>query len=287
LNPVDKSHSELSSGFNSDHVITRSVRDSAAALDSTAWPIRGYRYQLKRQLPSYLECLDQDLPPLQIGVCSTTPYGEQTSGRQLAAVEKVADILAAEGHELVEYSYPKDIEFDASMDLLWMFDVVYEIERRSAEVGRAPEPQELEAMTRHLIERVAASDAMAHYHARLNAHQNSVKLMSSMTQLDLLLTPALGSDPVAVGTFDSRTDAFDYEQWAEQGTAFAPFSFVCNFTGQPAAAIPVRLADAEPPCAVQLAGHLGQDHRLLQVSALLERHLDWPGLRPPVWAGES
>ena len=36
LNPVDASHQELSSGFDSDHVLTRSVRDSAAVLDATA-----------------------------------------------------------------------------------------------------------------------------------------------------------------------------------------------------------------------------------------------------------
>jgi Asp-tRNA(Asn)/Glu-tRNA(Gln) amidotransferase A subunit family amidase len=140
-------------------------------------------------------------------------------------------------------------------------------------------------MTRYLMEMVAASDAMVHYRARLSAHQNSVHLMNSMQGLDLLLTPALASDPVAVGEFDSRSEAFDYHHWAAQGAAFAPFSYVCNMTGQPAASLPVQLAIDEPPCAVQLAGQLGEDHLLLQVSAMLEGHLDWAACRPPVWAG--
>jgi amidase len=285
LNPVDAAQPELASGFNSDHVLTRSVRDSAAALDATAHPIVGYRYQVHRQVPSFLDCLQQDLPPLRIGVCTTTPVGDQTPARQVAAVERVSDLLAAEGHQLTEYAYPDDFEFGEWMDILWMFDVVYEIERRRAETGRAPEAQELEAMTRYLIERVAASDAMLHYRARLSAHQNSVRLMNSMQGLDLLLTPALASDPVAVGEFDSRSDAFDYHHWAAQGAAFAPFSYVCNMTGQPAASLPVQLAIDEPPCAVQLAGQLGEDHLLLQVSSMLEGHLDWAALRPPIWAG--
>ena len=285
LNPVDAAQPELASGFNSDHVLTRSVRDSAAALDATAHPIIGYRYHVRRQVPSYLACLEQDLPPLRIGVCTTTPLGDQTPARQVAAVEKVSNILAAGGHQLIEYAYPDNFEFGEWMDLLWMFDVVYEIERRSAEVGRAPEPQELEAMTRYLVEKVAASDAMVHYRARLRAHQISVRLMNSMQGLDLLVTPALASDPVAVGEFDSRSEAFDYHRWAAQGAAFAPFSHVCNMTGQPAASLPVQLAVDEPPCAVQLAGQLGEDHLLLQVSAMLEGHLDWAACRPPIWAG--
>ena len=88
-----------------------------------------------------------------------------------------------------------------------------------------------------------------------------------------------------VGEFDSRTDAFDYDRWAEQGYDFAPFSYICNMSGQPAASIPVPQQDA-PPCAIQLTGHLGQDHLLLQLSALLEEELDWQAIRPPIWAGD-
>lgn len=285
LNAVDASHPELASGFNSDHVLTRSVRDSAAVLDATALPILGYRYQPQRAVPSYLQCLELDLPPLRIGVCTKTPDGKQTPARQTAAVERVSKILSDHGHELIEYEYPQDLEFAEWMDILWMFDVVYEIDRRIADLGREPEAGELDAMTRHIRELIARSSAMDHYHARLNAHQNSVRLMNSMADLDIVLTPALGSDPVVVGEFDSRTDAFDYDRWAEQGYDFAPFSYICNMSGQPAASIPVPQQDA-PPCAIQLTGHLGQDHLLLQLSALLEEELDWQAIRPPIWAGD-
>ena len=285
LNPVDESHQELASGFNSDHVLTRSVRDSAAVLDATAWPITGHRYQVERQVPSYLECLSQDLASLKIGVCTQTPAGIRVPDKQTWAVQKVADMLAREGHDLVDYSFPQDLQLGEWMDLLWMFDVIYELERRSAELGRVPQAGELEVTTAHLVKKVGSSDAMAYYHARLSAHQHSVKLMNSMSGLDLLLTPALGSDPVPVGSFEGRGETFDYDTWAAQGAAFAPFSYICNITGQPAAAIPVKLADDEPPCAVQLAGQLGQDHILLQASALLEKQLGWQDYRPPIRVG--
>jgi amidase len=286
LNPVDFSHAELSSGFNSDHVLTRSVRDSAAALDITAKPLLGYRYQVNRSLPSFLDCLQDPVPGLTIGVCSKTPDGEQTPQRQQHAVAQVSKLLAENGHEIVEYEYPDDLDFGSWIDVLWMFDLVDEMERRIAQVGRRPEPHELEALTHYILQRVDSCSAMEHYQARLNAHRNSVRMMKSMAGLDLILTPSTGSDPVPVGSLDSRTEAFDYDQWTAQGSAFAPFSYICNITGQPAASLPVPLADDEPPCAVQLAGHIGQDHRVLQVSAQLEQYLNWKDCHPPIWVGD-
>jgi len=285
LNPVDFSHAELSSGFNSDHVLTRSVRDSAAALDITAKPLLGYRYQVNRRLPSFLDCLQDPVPGLTIGVCNTTPDGEQTPQRQRDAVARVSRLLAENGHQIVEYEYPDELDIGGWVDVLWMFDLVYEMERRIAQVGRQPERHELEALTHYVIERVGACSAMEHYHARLNAHRNSVRMMTSMADVDLLLTPSMGSEPIPVGSLDSRTEAFDYDQWTAQGSAFAPFSYICNITGQPAASLPVHLADDEPPCAVQLAGHIAQDHQVLQVSVQLERHLNWQDRRPPIWVG--
>ena len=199
---------------------------------------------------------------------------------------KAADLLNELGHELVAYAYPDELDFGSWMDTLWMYDVVHEINRRSDELGRRPEAGEIDAMTRYLLELVDASSAMDHYRARLLAHQNSVRQMTSMAGLDLLLTPSLGSDPVPLGSFDSHSEAFDYDRWTAQGWAFAPFSYICNMTGQPAASLPLRLAADEPPCAVQLAGHHGQDHLLLQVSAQLEQQLQWADYRPPIRVGD-
>jgi amidase len=286
LNPVDQSHQELASGFNSDHVLTRSVRDSAAALDATATPIPGYRYRVSRSVPSYLACLDKPAPELRIGVCDHTPSGEKTPERQRAAVNSVSEILDNNGHQLVDYRFPTDLDFGDWMDVLWMFDVIYELDRQIVLMGREPRPDELEAMTHYMRDCVNSMSAMDHYHARLSAHQNSIKIMNSMAGLDLLLTPSLGSDPVPVGSFDSRSDAFNYENWARQGYEFAPFSYICNITGQPAASLPVQLSQDEPPCAVQIAGHLRQDHLLLQISALLEKHYNWSSYRPPIHVGK-
>ncbi len=284
LNPVDASHQELASGFNSDHVLTRSVRDSAAALDITAIPIPGFRYPISKAVPSFLDCLRQPPGRLRIGVCTDTPSGQPTSSGQQAAVQVAAELFEENGHDLVEYSFPQGLDPGEWTDTLWMFDIVYELDRQIDRMGRQPQREEMEALTHYIREKVSSMSAMDHYHARLNAHRTSVRIMSSMADLDLLLTPALGTDPVPVGTLDSRTAAFDFERWTTQGYQFAPFSYICNVTGQPAASLPVWLAEEGPPHAIQLAGHSGQDHIVLQASALIEKHGDWQAHLPPIHA---
>ena len=285
VNPVGPAYMELANGLNSDHVLTRSVRDSAAALDSSAGPLLGSRYHVRLKVQSCLKALDEPPPILRIGVCNTTPAGLTITGKPSVAVDHVSAALSDLGHQLVEYRYPDDLALGNWMEDLWMVDIVYEIDKRTAALKRGPQPNEFEALTEYLRKRVVDLSAMDLYKARQRAHAASIKLMNSMRNIDLLLTPALGSEPVPVGYIDSRTQHFDFETWACKGHAFAPFSYICNLTGQPAASVPVQLNPDEHPSAVQLAGHCCDDHVILQVAAQLEQHLPWDHYRPPLWAG--
>ena len=286
LNPIGPYYMEFANGFNSDHVLSRSVRDSAAALDCSVGPLRGSRYQVQPQVDSYLGCLDQPIPKLRIGVSRSTPYGLAVDPNQVAAVELVSAALEGMGHSLCEYTYPPDLGLGSWMESLWMVDIAYEIENRIAEIGREPEHHELEALTHYLREHVAGLSAMDLYRARQRAHQASIQVMNSMSELDLLLTPTLACDPIPVGSMDSRTENFDFDTWGEKGHAFAPFAYICNVSGQPAASLPIQLRPGEHPCAVQLAGHSCEDHLILQVSARLEQQFEWQNYRPTIWAGD-
>ncbi|MEM7564127.1 MAG: amidase [Pseudomonadota bacterium] len=285
LNSVGPYYLEISNGFNSDHVLTRSVRDSAAALDSSTGPVRGSRYHVRPEVDSYLESLKNPPTGLRIGVSKSTPEGLAVGGAQARSVDRVSAVLEDLGHHLVEYHYPNDLGLGSWMEDLWMVDVVQEIENRIAEIGREPEDHELEALTRYLREHVASLTAMDLYRARQGAHEASMKLMNSMENVDLVLTPTLASDPIPVGAMDSRTENFNFDTWGQTGHAFAPFAYICNISGQPAASLPIQLNPDEHPCAVQLAGHSCQDHVILQVAAQLEQHFKWDQYRPPIWLG--
>jgi len=286
LNPQGPYYAEIAGGFNSDHVLTRSVRDSAATLDATAGPLTGTRYQITPKVDSFLRALSDPVPRLRIGVCYQTPDGGDVDVAQRDAVTAVVKALQAFGHHVETYAYPPEPVIGPWAETLWLMDVVHELENRIDEVEREPERNELEALTRFARTYVGKQSAMDLYRARQRAHATGARIMASMQHLDLLLTPALGCDPIPVGSLDSRTDAFDFDEWSQRGQQFAPFAYVCNVSGQPAASLPVPLDAATQPSAVQLAGHHRDDHVLLAVCAQLERHFEWSTYKPPVWAGD-
>ncbi|RVD67783.1 hypothetical protein EN751_34895, partial [Mesorhizobium sp. M4A.F.Ca.ET.029.04.2.1] len=77
LNPTGPYFDEIAGGLNSDHVITRTVRDSAASLDITA--------DFSPQRPSYLEGLDRPVRQVTVGVCCTDPAGRSCGADQQEA----------------------------------------------------------------------------------------------------------------------------------------------------------------------------------------------------------
>ena len=285
LSVVNQDHPELANGFNSDHVLTRSVRDSAAVLDVTAGHKPGYRYRTEGSVKSYLAQLDLPLRSLTIGVCLQTPGGLNVIPSQQDAVAKTAEALQLMGHNIVKYQYPEIPDMGIWNESLWMIEIAELINNECDRLGRQPQPDELEAMSHFLRKVVDSASALDYYRARTNAHRVSMKLMQSMSKIDVVLSPALAEEPLEVGTLDSRTDKFDFDEWLATGYRFAPFSTICNITGQPAASLPVQLYSGQRPNSVQIAGHTGEDHIILQLSRALESHFVWRSFQPPVWAG--
>jgi aspartyl-tRNA(Asn)/glutamyl-tRNA(Gln) amidotransferase subunit A len=62
--------------------------------------------------------------------------------------------------------------------------------------------------------------------------------------------------------------------------AWYPYTMPFNLTGNPAVSLPIGLGDDGLPLAVQLVARPGEDARLLQVAATLERVRPWAQLRP-------
>lgn len=267
LNPTGPYFDEIASGLNSDHVISRSVRDSAASLDITAGPSLP-----PRRSAGFLDALNEAVPRLRIGMTVTDPFGRRAGPNQVRAVEQAARVCAALGHEVEDYRFPAEAAAGAWFDLLWMVDVDRLVRTRAAEIGRPPDPGELEPLTVHALERVACMAADDYCQARSRMHQVAAALVRSMSGLDIVLTPTLAQDPPPLGTLSFGAG---YEAWSAEGYAFAPYSIPFNLSGQPAASCPVAFSPEGLPVGVQIAALPGQDRLVLQLAHQLEQELPW------------
>ncbi|MRX52157.1 amidase [Paracoccus sp. S-4012] len=280
LNPLGPDWEEIASGLDSDHVLTRTVRDSAAALDLTAGPGAGTRLGRLPPAGGYLAGLDTDLPPLRIGLCVTDPTGRRSASSQVEAAERTARLLEGMGHHVEPYAYPPEAMPGPWFDALWTVDVLHHVRARAEALGRVPREDELEPFTRAMLDHALGLSALDLHRARRAMTRAAWAIARSMEEIDAVLTPALAADPPPLGTLTFEANGSDLAAWNAHGFAFAPYAAPANLAGQPAAAIPVGLTGGGLPVAVQIAARPGDDLLVLRLCARIEEAVDFaPALR--------
>lgn len=275
LNPLGPWFEEIAGGLDSDHVLTRSVRDSAAALDLTAGPDIGTRVGWQPPPGGYLAALGQPLAPLRIGVTVRDAHGRKAGPAQADSVERIAALFDHMGHQVAPYAYPQAAQSGAWFEALWTMDILHLVRERAAELGREPAPDELEPMTWAFLEQARTLSALDHFQARQRMVAAAQALGQSMAGLDLVLSPALAEDPPPIGTLTFEANGRDLGRWAERGYAFAPFATAANLAGQPSAVLPVTSTAGGLPVAVQITGRPGQDALVLRAAAEIEEQVTW------------
>ncbi len=280
LNPLGPWWDEIAGGLDSDHVITRSVRDSAAALDLTSGPDHGSRIGRRPTAGGYLAALDAAVGPLRVGLSVQDAHGRSAGPAQVVATERVARMLESMGHVVLPYVYPVEAQAGAWFDTLWTIEVLLLVEERARELGRQPEPNELEPMTWAFLDRARCLSALDLLDARTRLTAAAQAIGRSMQRCDILLTPALSEDPAPLGSLTYAACGSNLDAWIERGYRFAPFAVPANLAGQPAAVLPVSVNDNGLPVAVQITAHPGDDALVLNVSKVLEDALGWVGLPP-------
>jgi amidase len=287
LNPIGPHYPELGAGLDCEHVLTRTVRDSAAFLDATAGPEPGGRYHVARSVPSYVDALQAPVEALRIACITRPPSGGTVDSEVSTAIHAAAGLLDRLGHEVVTCEFPPEVAALDEAVPLWMMDVALEIRRRAKEIGRGPAEGELELLSWAVLKRTDGFSALDYLDARQRAHDTSVAMARRFEAFDLILTPSLATLPLAVGQIDIRSPGFDYDTWSRDSYGFAPFSEVFNVTGQPAASLPLHVSKSGLPIGIQLAARQGEDHLLLAFSARLEAECPWASRRPAIWAGRG
>ncbi|GAC1309200.1 MAG: amidase [Steroidobacteraceae bacterium] len=272
--PVGPHLDELAGGLDCEHVLTRSVRDSALMLDLTAG-----REPLSRTPigipPRCVEALGIGTGALRIGVTLAAPGGLLPDPEIGAAVERSADLLARAGHAVRSFQFPPAANIGEPAFVIWMTAIAEEIDHYRALVGRAPRAHELEALTDAAVAIGNRCSALDYARARRQLSTATLQMADVFAQFDVLLLPCTAALPPQIGHIDGRTAAFDLDRWNAESYGYAPYTEIFNATGQPAVSLPLAVSALGLPIGVQLAAPIGEDARLLALAAWFERELPW------------
>lgn len=278
-----------------DHVVSRSVRDSAAMLDCLA----GAPDTLEAPDPAYREQVNREPPPLRIALDADSPLGSAVSPECVAAVRDAGALLEELGHHVEEQHAP--VEGNALMTAymtMYYGQVAAEVERIRLQHGVAA-VRRLEPETRALAAIGRAVSAAEYVLARQSWGELSARMAAFHEQFDLYLTPTTASLPVRIGELAAGAmeragmrfaERFNVgralrasgvaQKLARENLAKTPFTQLANLTGQPAMSVPLYWS-GHLPVGVQFVAPVGREDRLLQLAGQLERARPWFDRRPP------
>ncbi len=303
-NPVGPEQGQIWLGLGVEHVLTRSVRDSAAALDVSCGPDPGAPCDLPPPDVPFLEALNDPPRSLRIAFTTTSPLGTRVHPECMAAVHETAQLLEEQGHRVEEAAPDVDGWEAADAWLAICFSqVAREIDRLPSVLGRRPRPRDVEPLTwtMGLLGRTFSAGDL---NRALETRDRIGRVMATFHRVhDVLLTPTAAVPPARLGELLPgpterallkvvnslgagrllRASGITH-QMAETSFSVVPFTPLANLSGQPAASLPLHWTEQGLPCGVMVAAAVGGEALLLRLAAQLEEARPWFHRRPPAFS---
>lgn len=274
---------DIAGGIICEHVVTRSVRDSAAILDATAGPVAGDPYVLPSPDRAFAAEVGRDPGRLRIGLGTVALTGTPAHPDCAAAAQSAASLCETLGHHVEEASPVVDSELlFRSFAAVMTGYLGWSIKSWARRTGFVPEEDCFEPATWRLYRRSLEQSGGDYLLAWQDLQASCRDFASFFTDYDAWLTPTLVCPPVPLGYFDYTPET--REQYIEHLGHFTGFTLIANATGQPAISLPLHWNESGLPIGVQFIGRYGDEATLLRLAAQLEQARPWAHRRPPAVA---
>jgi amidase len=286
-------------GFVQEGVITRSVRDSALALDQIDQLTIGEPYAAPHKphpWTSYLRAPDRKL---KVAYITSTLFGQENHPDCVAAVESSVKLLDELGHHVEEArpSFPRDELVEAYFMIVASGTSVF-VENTSAYAGVKPSVKNFETITWALAQIGWHTSAARLARARDTIHRASRQVAHFFSEYDLFVTSTHAAPPVMIGELGLKTadklqlalirnlplqSLFDLmlKGMGNKALSKTPNTMLFNQTGQPGMSIPLHWNDDGLPIGTQVIAPFGGEGLLFQVATQLEEARPWAHRHPP------
>lgn len=283
-----------------EHVLTRSVRDSAAMLDATCGVRPGTLFALAaRHSPSFLAWLRRPPKRLRCAVLDEPLFNQDLHPACRTAIHEGAKLLSRLGHT-VELVGKLPIDANALAEaflVLLLAECAHVIEVFRSQVGRRTRTREMEPVTWVLnaIGRGMSSTELAMALTRVQDAQWAMQRFHA--SVDILVSPVLAAPPLPLG----REPITPIEQvlirlfhrllmppltWIlrrrvrREAFEWVGYTQLANLAGLPAMSVPLYWTADGLPIGVQMSAGLGEEALLFRLAAQLEEAAPWFDRRP-------
>lgn len=259
-------------GLTTDHVLTRSVRDCALALDSTAGADDGAPYAAPALPASCVQALHEAPRGLRVGLINHFFEGDPVHADVAAVLHTFAVQLQRWGHHVEEARVDfttHDVVFPVMQCVATGTGVF--LDQVAQARGRPIAPGDVEPVVWSAYQHARALKAGDYLQAINALHRLGRRMATFHQRYDLLLTPTLAEPPPPLGRYAmDNPDFLDYRLGPTGLWRYSPFAPLANATGAPAISLPAGRSSTGLPVGAMLAAPHGQDALLLRVAAQWE-----------------
>ncbi|MFA5323083.1 MAG: amidase family protein [Smithella sp.] len=285
-----------------EHVLTRSVRDSAAMLDSICGADAGAPYIIKPPDVPYSDEISREPGSLKIAFSTESPVGTGTHEDCRDAILKTAKLLQDLGHKVEEAKPELDgLKLANSYFTLYFGEVAADIKLAESVLKKKVDREDFE-ITTWFFGALGHCYSAADFVEAMREWDIAARVMGQFhLKYDLYLTPTVAYPAAKIGELMPKP----YEktamkiisalklgalakasgmvnQIAIQTLAKTPFTQLANFTGQPAMNVPMHRDKNGVPCGVQFIAPFGDEATLFRLASQLEQAKPWFNVRPPI-----
>jgi amidase len=304
-NPSGPRHGRPWQGAVQEHVLSRSVRDSAAALDATSGPDVGAPYVIRPAPRPYLEEITTAPGHLRIGFTTVSPIGTPVHPECIKAVTDTTKLLEGLGHHVEERETGVDGKALAQSYMTMYFgEVAADLREMKTVLGRKVTPSDVEILT-YTLGLLGRTFSAGDFVEAMRCWDSSARQMGLFfEQWDLYLTPTTAYPPARVGELQPSSServlmkvvntlglgglmkaSGIVDQMSKKGLERTPFTQVANLCGLPAMSVPLHWTPDGLPCGAQFIAPFGDEGTLFRLAGQLEKAQPWFDRRPAVWAG--
>ena len=268
--PTGPKLGESWAGLAGAHVITRSVRDTAAFLDIAKGYDEGQPNHPENAHLIFADTVSRLDRPLRIGVSEyarrLTPTDPEVSGCLMATVERLSEM----GHAVSEVSPGHSLE--ETEYVLWAL-VSANLATGVADIRRALRREGsledgLEPATAACIRMSDGWTAQDYIRLLVRRDQLARAYVTVFRDVDVLLTPVMPGPAPRIGALTFRGPGF--EDYRHEMFRQMPYTPIQNISGTPAISLPLGMTEAGLPIGLMFSTAYGREDILLGLAGQLE-----------------
>jgi amidase len=270
-------------GVSVQHVVSVTVRDTAALLDVSAGYFVGDGVVAPAPNRPYADEVGAPVERLRIGLMPQ-PIAGPVDPEHVAAVNEVGRWFEGLGHQ-VHTAKPDALEWWAGSDAgltIWAVNMATNLLRMGDWIGRELGEADMEPATWGLVQMAREVPAIKLAQAQATQSRLRRETAAWWSEFDLLVTPTSAIAPPEIG--DLIAHPGEPLRALIRSSPMATFTGPWNATGQPAISVPWSQSAQNLPIGIQMVGAYGREDVLLRVAAAMEADRRWDQRRPPLHA---